>query len=150
MHRRAATWAVRVFRLDRHIDMWQMGGERAPVGATLVGARPGSRGILLVFTGFICRNDLFDILKRQPQLLGIELLRTSAKLRTLQLAQKMAQPIILRKISSKRCQSALFLASRETSKPMTMRHAPSLSAEIAGGFTSCSASRFIPGRSSEH
>ncbi len=89
--------SVRVVRLDRHIDMGQMGGERAPVGATLFGARLGSRGILLVFTGFICRNDLFDILKRQPQLLGIELLRASAKLRTLQLAQKMAQPIILRK-----------------------------------------------------
>ena len=59
--------------------------------------RMGGRRILLVFAGFICGNDLFDILKRQPQLLGIELLRTSAKLRTLQLAQKMAQPIILRK-----------------------------------------------------
>jgi hypothetical protein len=106
MHRRAATWAVRVFRLDRHIDMWQMGGGRAPVGATLVGARPGSRGILLVFTGFICRNDLFDILKRQPQLLGIELLRTSAKLRTLQLAQKMAQPIILRQCWSRSATAA--------------------------------------------
>jgi hypothetical protein len=52
---------------------------------------PGSRRILLVFAGFICRNGLFDILERQPQLLGIELLRTSAKLRALELAQKMAR-----------------------------------------------------------
>ncbi len=41
-------------------------------------------------------NGLLDILKRQKQLLGIELLRSPAELRTLQLAQEMAQAINLR------------------------------------------------------
>ena len=90
------TCALPIFRRDRHIDARQMVGKRATVGAAFLGARPGSRRILLVFVGFICRNHLFDILKRKTQLLGIELLRTAAKLRALQLAQKMAQPIILR------------------------------------------------------
>jgi hypothetical protein len=37
-----------------------------------------------------------DVLERQLQLLGIELLRTAAELRTLQLAQQVPQPVILR------------------------------------------------------
>ena len=40
--------------------------------------------------------DLLDVLERQTQLLGIELLRTAAKLRALQLAQQMPQAVILR------------------------------------------------------
>ena len=39
---------------------------------------------------------LLDILQRQQQLLGIELLRAPAELRALQLAQEMTQAIILR------------------------------------------------------
>jgi hypothetical protein len=39
---------------------------------------------------------LLDILERQKQLLGIELLRAPAELRTLQLAQEMPQAIDLR------------------------------------------------------
>jgi hypothetical protein len=39
---------------------------------------------------------LLDIFERQKQLLGIELLRTPAELRTLQLTQKMPQAIDLR------------------------------------------------------
>jgi hypothetical protein len=70
MHGRPAARAIGIVRRDRHIDARQMGRKRATVGAALVGARPGSRRILLVFVGFICRNDLFDILERQPQLLG--------------------------------------------------------------------------------
>jgi hypothetical protein len=51
-----------------------MGGKRAAVGAAFLGARPGGQRILLVFAGFVCRNDLLDILEHQTQLLGIELL----------------------------------------------------------------------------
>ena len=40
---------------------------------------------------------MLDILERQKQLLGIELLRSLAELRTLQLAQEMPQAINLRK-----------------------------------------------------
>ena len=42
------------------------------------------------------RNDLLDILKRQPQLIAIELLRAPAKLCALQLTQQMPQAVILR------------------------------------------------------
>jgi hypothetical protein len=47
-------------------------------------------------SGLVCGSDLLDILERQKQLLGVELLRMSAELGTLQLAQKMAQAINLR------------------------------------------------------
>jgi hypothetical protein len=96
MHGRPTAGATGVDRLDRYIDVRQMGGQRAPVGATLLDARPGGRRILLVFAGLICSDGLFDILKCQPQLLRIELLRPSTKLRALQLTQKMAQPIVRR------------------------------------------------------
>jgi hypothetical protein len=44
----------------------------------------------------VAGNRLLDILERQKQLLGIELLRTAAELRALQLAQQMPQAINLR------------------------------------------------------
>jgi hypothetical protein len=46
--------------------------------------------------GFGGCNGLLDILKGQMQLLRIELLRTAAEVRALQLAQQMPQTIILR------------------------------------------------------
>jgi len=84
------------FGRDRHIDVRQMGGKRAAIGAALVAARPRRHRIHLVVVGFVCRNDLLDILERQKELLGIELLRAAAELRALQLAQQMPQPVILR------------------------------------------------------
>jgi hypothetical protein len=96
MHRRAATGAVGVFRRDRHIDMRQMGGKRATIGATLVAAPSGGGRILLVIGGFIAGDGLLDIFQGQKQLLGIELLRAPTELRTLQLAQQMPQAIDLR------------------------------------------------------
>jgi hypothetical protein len=96
MHGRPATRAVRVFGLHRHIDARQMSGKRATIDAALVGPRRCRRRVLLVLAGLIPGDGLLDILKRQKQLLGIELLRTPAKLRTLQLAQQMPQAINLR------------------------------------------------------
>ncbi len=96
VHERLAAGAIGVFRLDCHVHARQMGGKRAAIGATLVGARPGGHWVLLVVVGLVCRNDLFDILERQKELLGIELLRAAAELRALQLAQQMPQPVILR------------------------------------------------------
>ena len=96
MHRRLATGAVRVVGLDRYVDARQMGGKCAAVGAALGGPRLGSRCILLVLAGLVPGNGLLDIFERQKQLLGIELLRTPAKLRALQLMQQMPQAINLR------------------------------------------------------
>ena len=73
-----------------------MGGKCAAVGAALGGPRLGSRCILLVLAGLVPGNGLLDIFERQKQLLGIELLRTPAKLRALQLMQQMPQAINLR------------------------------------------------------
>lgn len=96
MHGRLATRAVRVFRFDRHIDARQMSGKRATIGAALVGPRLCRHRVLLILAGLAPGNRLLDILERQKQLFGIKLLRTPAKLRTLQLAQEMPQAINLR------------------------------------------------------
>ena len=76
--------------------MRQMAGERAAIGATFVAAPSCGRRILLVVGGLVAGNGLLDIFQGQKQLLRIELLRTPAELRTLQLAQKMPQAIDLR------------------------------------------------------
>jgi hypothetical protein len=96
MHGRLAAGTIGVLWLDRHMNAWQMVGKRAAAGVALVGARLGGHWVLLVVFGFVGRDDLLDILERQKQLLGIELLRTPAKLRALQLAQEMPQAVILR------------------------------------------------------
>jgi hypothetical protein len=59
-------------------------------------ARAGGHWVLLVVGGFASGNRLLDILERQEELLGIELLRPAAELRALQLAQQMPQAVILR------------------------------------------------------
>jgi hypothetical protein len=96
VHRRPAAGAIGVFGLDRHIHARQMGGKRAAIGTALVGAHPGGRRVLPVVVGLAAGNGLLDVLDRQKQLLGIELLRTAAELRALQLAQQMPQAIELR------------------------------------------------------
>ena len=73
-----------------------MGGKRTAIGAALCGARSCRCRVLLVIGGLVAGNGLLEILKRQSQLLGIELLRTPAELRTLQLAQQVPQAIHLR------------------------------------------------------
>ena len=57
-------------------------------------------------------NRLLDILKRQMQLVRIELLRATAKLRALQLAQQMLQAIILRLQVIALCQGGVPLRAR--------------------------------------
>ena len=97
MHGRAAAGAVGVFGLDRHMHPRQMGREARRDWTRRFSAR-ALRGhlVLLVVGGLVRRNRLLDVLERQQQLLGIELLRTAAELRTLQLAQQMAQAVVLR------------------------------------------------------
>ena len=58
-------------------------------------ARAADR-VLLVVVGLVAGNGLLDVLERQKQLLRIELLRTPAELRALQLMQQMPQAINLR------------------------------------------------------
>ena len=50
-------------------------------------------GLLLLGLGF--GDRLFDILQREIELVGVELLRAPAELQALQLADQMAQPVIL-------------------------------------------------------
>ena len=97
MHGLPATGAVGVFGLDRHIHARQMGGKRTAIDAALFATRSCGHGVLLVVGGLVAGDRLLNILERQKQLLWIELLRPPAELRTLQLAQKMPQPINLRK-----------------------------------------------------
>jgi hypothetical protein len=95
MHGRAAAGTVGVLGRDRHVDMRQVRGKRAR-DAALVAARACARRILLVFDRLVAGNGLLDVLDRQKQLLGIELLRAAAELRALQLAQQMPQAVYLR------------------------------------------------------
>jgi hypothetical protein len=112
MHRRAAVGAVRVFRLDGHINMRQMGGERTAIGATLVGTLLCRHRILLVLDGLVGGNGLLDVLESQKQLIAIELLRASAELRTLQLTQKMPQSIVLQQRLVALCNRSITLGAR--------------------------------------
>jgi hypothetical protein len=96
VHRRLATGAMGVFRFDRHMDARQVGGKRAAVGATLRCSSGRPDRISLVVVGLGGGNGLLDILKRQMQLVRIELLRAAAKLGALQLVEQMLQPVVLR------------------------------------------------------
>ena len=97
MHGRAAAGAVGVVGLDRHIARAADGAGSAPRLARRFSARArAATWVLLVVGGLVAGNGLLDVLERQKQLLGIELLRTPAELRTLQLAQQMPQAIDLR------------------------------------------------------
>ena len=96
VHRRAAAGAVGVFRRNRHIDVRQMRGKCTGTAATFVGAVAGARRVLLVLGGLVAGNGLLNVLERQTQLLGIELLRAATELGALQLTQQMPQAIHLR------------------------------------------------------
>jgi len=79
----------------------QMGGKGATVGAALLGALARRRRVPLVVGRFGGRNRLLDILKRQRELVRIELLRALAKLH----APEMLQAVIL-------CQRMVALGNR--------------------------------------
>jgi hypothetical protein len=78
------------------VDARQMGGKRTAIRAALVAARACGCRVLLVVGSLVAGNGLLDIFQGQSQLLGIELLRTPAELRTLQLPQQVPQAIDLR------------------------------------------------------
>ena len=65
----------------------QVAGKRTAIDAALGGT--GARGdwILPVVIHLVARNRLLDVLKRQIELIRVELLRAPAELRPLQLMQ---------------------------------------------------------------
>ena len=97
MHGRAAAGAVGVFGLDRHIARAADGREarRDWHGASRARARAAAGSFLSSSASFAAIACSMSSSARQ-QLLGIELLRTAAELRALQLAQQMPQAVVLR------------------------------------------------------
>ena len=106
------------------MDARQMSRKRAAIGAASGGARLGCRLVPLVVGGFARRDGLLDILKRQAELVRIELLGTAAKLHALQLAQKTPKAIVSRQRSSRAAmaasRSAIASASRACSSAISV------------------------------
>jgi hypothetical protein len=90
----------------------QMGGKRATIGAALSGAGASVRLILLVVGGFASGDGLLDILKRQGELVRIELLGAAAKLHALQLMQEMQQAVVPRQRLVARRKRSVALGER--------------------------------------
>src|SRR6185312_15437869 len=70
-------------------------GQRAAAASALLGAGALQRRIGLLLLGFGFGNRLFNVLQRKTELVGIEFLGAPAKLRALELADQMAQTVIL-------------------------------------------------------
>ena len=90
MHRAAAAWTGGIFRFDDDLDPRQMLGQRTAPGTPLFRARLAQRRI-----GLARGNGLFEIFQSQVELVGIELFRTPAELHPLQLANQVAQSVVL-------------------------------------------------------
>ena len=95
MHRAAAARAGGLFRFDDDLDPRQMLGQRAAPGAPLFRAGLAQRRIGLLLFGLALGNCLFEIFQSQVELVGIELFRTPAELHPLQLANQLAQSVVL-------------------------------------------------------
>ena len=93
-HLPAAARAALVLRLDHPLDARQMGRQRA------MGLRPFSRAYLrrlvgrgaLLVSGLRLRDGGLDLLERQRELVGVELLRARAEPGAAHLAQERLQP----------------------------------------------------------
>ena len=70
--------------------------QRGTDGAALLGAGAPQRRIALLLLRFGLGDGLFEVLQRQVELVGIELLRAPAELHALKLAKQVAQPVVLR------------------------------------------------------
>ena len=95
MHRAAAAWTGGVFRLDDDLDPRQMLRQRAAPGAPLLRACLAQRRIGLLLFGLGLGDRLFEIFQSQVELVGIDLFRAPAELHPLQLAQQVAQSVVL-------------------------------------------------------
>jgi hypothetical protein len=112
MHGRPAARAIGVVGFDHHMNARQMSGKRTAIEPTLLSASTRPDRVSLVVVGLGGGNRLLDILKRQMQLVRIELLRAAAELRALQLAQQMLQAVILRLQVIALCQGGVPLRAR--------------------------------------
>ena len=88
-----------------------MSGKRPAVDSAPLSVSASPSRVSLVVVSLAGGNRLLDILKRQMQLVRIELLRAAAK-RALQLAQQMLQAIILRLQEIALCQRDVPLRAR--------------------------------------
>jgi hypothetical protein len=95
MHRPAAARAGGVFRLDDDLDPRQTLRQRAASGAPLLRAGLAQRRIGLLLFGLDLGDGLFEIFQSQVELVGIELFRTPTELHPLQLANQVAQSVVL-------------------------------------------------------
>jgi len=95
VHRAATTRAGPVLGLDDEFDPRQMLGERAAAGAALSGTALPQPRVGLLLLGLGGGNRLLEIFQRQAELIGIEPLRVPAELHALQLADQLAQPVVL-------------------------------------------------------
>ena len=95
LHRAAAAGAGGVLGLDDDLDPRQMLGQRAAAGPARLGAGALQRRIGLLLLGLGFGDGLFEILQREIELVGIELLRAPAELQPLQLADQVAKTVIL-------------------------------------------------------
>ena len=95
MHRPAAARAGGVLGFDDNLDPRQVLGQRAATSTPFFRAGVAQRGIGLLLFGLALGDRLFEIFQRQIELVWIELFRTPAKLHPLQLADQVAQPVVL-------------------------------------------------------
>ena len=72
--------------LDRDMNARKMSGQRAAARPALLDPRGGSGLVLLVVGRLAGRDHPFDVLKRQGELVRIELLGSAVELHSLKLA----------------------------------------------------------------
>lgn len=75
-------------RLDDDLDPWEMLGQRAAGSPALLGTGAMQQRISLLLLRLDFGDGLFEILKREIQLVGIEPLRAAAVLHALKLAEQ--------------------------------------------------------------
>ena len=95
VHRTIAARAHRRFRLDHHLDPRQVIRQGATALPPLPTARLAHRLIRLLLFGLAFGNRLFEVLECQRELVGVELLGAPAELHPLQLADEVAQALVL-------------------------------------------------------
>jgi len=95
MHRAAAARRSGIFRFDDNLNPRQVLGQRAPPSAPVFRAGLAQRRIRLLLVGLARGNGLFEIFQSQVELVGIEFFRTPAEVHALQLANQVAQSVVL-------------------------------------------------------
>ena len=95
VHRLLAARADCRFRLDHHLDPRQMRRQSTAAPSPHPATREAHLRVRLLRFGVAFGHRLFEVLQRQRQLVGVELLRAPAELHPLQLADEVAQALVL-------------------------------------------------------